>query len=63
MTSRWGEGDESGARNLIDAAATLRGIASVRTGEVIPLSLPIVGGSRGAAMPNGSNSTRCSQAA
>lgn len=51
MTSRWGEGDEKGARNLVDAAATLRGIASVKTGEVIPLSLPIVGGSRGAAMP------------
>jgi kynurenine formamidase len=50
MTSRWGDTDEKGARNLIDAAATLRGIASVKTGEVISLSLPIVGGSRGAAM-------------
>jgi kynurenine formamidase len=51
MTARWGDTDEKGARNLIDAAATLRGIASVRTGEVLPLSLPIVGGSRGPAMP------------
>jgi len=47
--SRWGERDERGAANLIDAAATLRGIASVRSGQVIPLSIPIVGGDRGPA--------------
>jgi len=46
---RWGPLDECGARNLIDAAATLRGVASVRTGKVISLSVPIEGGSRGPA--------------
>src|SRR5690606_5980781 len=44
MTSRWGDADEGGARNLVDAAATLRGLASVRTGEVVPMALPIESG-------------------
>lgn len=44
---RWGETDEAGARNLIDAAATLRGLASVRTGQVVSLGLDIEGGKRG----------------
>ena len=47
----WGKSDERGARNLIDAAATKRGIASVKTGQVISLSIEIVGGSRGPATP------------
>lgn len=47
----WGEADECGARNLIDAAATLRGIASVRSGMVMSLGIEIVGGSRGPATP------------
>jgi kynurenine formamidase len=48
---KWGATDERGARNLIDAAATLRGTASVRTGQVIALAVEIVGGSRGPATP------------
>ncbi len=48
----WGPLDECGARNLIDAAATLRGIASVRSGRVVSLSVEIKGGSRGPATPN-----------
>jgi kynurenine formamidase len=47
--SRWGATDEAGARNLIDTAATLRGIAAVRTGQVIPLA--IEGGKRGPVPP------------
>jgi len=43
----WGEADEVGARNLVDGAATLRGIASVKTGEVIPLALEIEAGKPG----------------
>jgi kynurenine formamidase len=50
-TAPWGDEDERGAYNLIDAAATLRGLAAVSTGEVLSLSLPIEGGSRGAAVP------------
>ncbi|CAH1655218.1 MULTISPECIES: cyclase family protein [unclassified Chelatococcus] len=45
--SRWGAEDERGAANLIDAAATLRGVASVRTGLVVPLAIPIANGERG----------------
>lgn len=45
--SRWGADDERGAANLIDAAATLRGVASVKTGEVVSLGLPISNGDRG----------------
>jgi kynurenine formamidase len=47
--SRFGHDDERGAANLVDQAATLRGIAAVRTGQVVPLALPIVSGDRGAA--------------
>jgi kynurenine formamidase len=46
---RFGPSDERGAANLVDATATLRGIAAARTGQVIPLALPIVSGDRGAA--------------
>jgi len=48
---RWGAGDERGAFNLIDAAATLRGLAAATTGTVVPLNLPIEGGKQGAAVP------------
>lgn len=44
----WGAEDERGAANLIDAAATRRGLGTVRTGEVISLATPIVSGDRGA---------------
>lgn len=43
----WGPEDERGAANLIDAAATLRGIAAVRSGRVLPLAIPIEHGDRG----------------
>jgi kynurenine formamidase len=49
MTARWGPEDERGAANLIDNAATLRGVSCVRTGEVLPLALPITHGDRGPA--------------
>jgi kynurenine formamidase len=49
MTSRWGASDERGAANLIDSGATLRGVSCVRSGEVLPLALPIAHGDRGAA--------------
>jgi kynurenine formamidase len=45
--SPWGATDERGAANLIDPAATLRGIAAVQTGEVLPLTIPIKSGDRG----------------
>jgi kynurenine formamidase len=48
----WGKTDERGARNLIDAAATLRGMACVKTGQVLALSIEIEGGSRGPATLN-----------
>lgn len=48
----WGEFDECGARNLIDDAATLRGVSCVRTGQVVGLSVEIKGGTRGPAAPN-----------
>jgi kynurenine formamidase len=38
---RWGEADERGAANLIDEQAVLRGLAAVRTGEVLGLALPL----------------------
>jgi kynurenine formamidase len=41
---RWGSDDERGALNLIDAAAVLRGVASVRTGEAIALGIPMRSG-------------------
>ena len=49
---RWGPLDECGARNLVDEAATLRGLSSVRTGRVLSLAVEIRGGSRGPAAPN-----------
>lgn len=48
----WGAKDERGARNLVDAAATLRGMACVKTGQVLALSIEIEGGSRGPATLN-----------
>lgn len=38
---RWGDDDERGALNLVDADAVRRGIACVRTGEVLSLAAPI----------------------
>lgn len=49
--SNWGADDERGARNLIDEAATKRGLASVRSGRTIGLGIEIKGGSRGPAPP------------
>ena len=37
----WGDADEIGARNLVDGAATLRGVAAVQSGQIIPLALLI----------------------
>ena len=36
---RWGDDDELGTLNLIDAAAVQRGVAAARTGERIPLAI------------------------
>ena len=38
---RWGDDDVRGTLNLIDAAARLRAVASVVTGEALSLSLPL----------------------
>ena len=38
---RWGDEDERGTLNLIDAAAVRRGAAAVVNGETIPLSVPM----------------------
>jgi kynurenine formamidase len=38
---RWGDDDERGTANLMDAAAAQRGAAAVRTGETIPLTMPL----------------------
>lgn len=38
---RWGDDDERGAANLIDADAVRRGVDAVRTGEVLSLALPL----------------------
>lgn len=46
---RQDKSDERGALNLIDAEATLRGIKSVCSGNVLPLAIPIVGGDHGPA--------------
>ena len=46
----WGPEDEAGAYNLVDRAATLRGLATVREGRVLSLAVPIRGGSRGPAV-------------
>lgn len=37
----WGAGDELGTMNRLDRDATLRGIGTVETGEVLSLSLPL----------------------
>lgn len=49
---KWGPLDECGARNLVDEKATLRGLASVKTGRVMSLGVEIKGGTRGPAAPN-----------
>ncbi|MHB8693820.1 MAG: cyclase family protein [Solirubrobacteraceae bacterium] len=41
---RWGDEDQRGALNLIDADAVLRGVACVRTGDVLSLATPIRSG-------------------
>ncbi|HWE70908.1 MAG TPA: cyclase family protein [Acidimicrobiales bacterium] len=38
---RWGDDDQLGTLNLIDPAARLRGVASVRDGRAFPLGLPM----------------------
>jgi len=38
---RWGDRDERGTQNLIDAEATRRGVALVRHGRHIPLAIPL----------------------
>lgn len=38
---RWGDDDERGTLNLIDAAATRRGVAAVRRGESFMLAIPL----------------------
>jgi kynurenine formamidase len=38
---RWGSKDQLGTLNLIDQAARLRGVASVRDGTAFPLGLPL----------------------
>ncbi len=38
---RWGENDERGALNLLDAQAVRRGLDAARLGRVIPLGLPV----------------------
>lgn len=40
----WGPEDERGALNRMTPAATLRGIASVRTGEILSLAVPLKAG-------------------
>ena len=41
---RWGDDDERGAANLLDPSAVLAAAAEIRTGEVLRLAAPIVGG-------------------
>jgi kynurenine formamidase len=41
---RWGDDDERGAGNLIDATAVRRGLAAVRSGEVLSLAVPLRAG-------------------
>lgn len=38
---RWGDEDEQGTANLVDSAATLRGVAAVRSGRRFPLGVPL----------------------
>jgi kynurenine formamidase len=49
LTSRYGPDDERGAANLVDAAATLRGVAAAGLGRVVPLAVPIMANDKGAA--------------
>jgi kynurenine formamidase len=42
---RWGDDDERGTANLIDADAVRRGAASVRTGQAFDLTMPLGPGS------------------
>ncbi|MDP3676630.1 MAG: cyclase family protein [Novosphingobium sp.] len=46
---RFGPADERGAANLVDGAATLRGIAAAGRGRVVTLAVPIASNDRGAA--------------
>jgi kynurenine formamidase len=39
-TGRWGDDDQRGTLNLIDAAAVLRGVAAARDGKVFSLAIP-----------------------
>ena len=39
-TGRWGDDDERGTLNLIDAAAVLRGVAAARQGRAFSLAIP-----------------------
>jgi kynurenine formamidase len=48
--TRWGVDDERGAANLVERMVTLRAVSCVRTGEVIPLAIPITNGDRGPAV-------------
>jgi kynurenine formamidase len=45
---RFGPDDERGAANLVDSAATRRGIAAAGLGRVVPLAMPILNNDRGA---------------
>ncbi len=38
---RWGDDDERGTQNLIDGAATRRGLDTVRTGRTRSLAVPL----------------------
>ncbi len=38
---RWGQDDERGALNLLDASAVRRGLDAARRGRVLPLGLPV----------------------
>jgi kynurenine formamidase len=38
---RWGDDDERGALNLLDAGAVRRGLAAAQHGRVVPLGLPV----------------------
>jgi kynurenine formamidase len=44
---RWGDDDERGAANLVDAAASRRGLAAVKTAAVYPLGSEIRGAGMG----------------
>lgn len=46
---RWGPDDERGCLNLVDEAATLRGLAAARRGQCVTLGLPVGNGAGPAA--------------